>query len=78
MKITIKVNPIECITAANCTGIAPEYFHIGDDPYVELLDGKGNPHGTEFTFNATPEELERLQEAVDACPTRAIQIVEEP
>ena len=78
MKITLKVNPIECIAAANCVGIAPRFFQIKDDPYVELQDGHGNPAGTEYEFDATPEELELLREAADSCPTRAIEVVEEP
>ena len=74
MKVTVKINPIECIAAANCVGIAPQFFQIRDEPFVELMD-KGQAHGTELEIDATPEELELLREAVDSCPTRAIELI---
>ena len=75
-KVTVKIDPATCITAANCVGIAPDLFQIGSEPYVELLDEKGSSHGTEYTFEATPTELELLEEAVDSCPTKAISMAQ--
>jgi ferredoxin len=77
MKVTVKIDPTACITAANCVGIAPKFFHIGDEVYVELLDRSGAVRGTTQTYDATPEEVALFQEAVDSCPTRAIELVEE-
>jgi ferredoxin len=71
-KITVKVDPTLCITAANCVGIAPKIFQIGDEPYAELLDRKGVSQGPDYSFQATDEELALIDEAVESCPTRAI------
>ncbi len=58
MKITLKVDPTVCITAANCVGVTPKFFRIGDEPYVELLDRNGDIAGTQVAYEVTPEELE--------------------
>ena len=71
-KVTVKVDPGLCITAANCVGIAPELFRIGDEPYAELLDRGGAPQGPLYTFEATDKEIALIEEAVESCPTRAI------
>jgi ferredoxin len=75
-KVTVQIDTTICITAANCVGIAPKLFQIGSEPYVELLDRDGTVQGTEYTFEATPAEMELLEEAVDSCPTRAISMVQ--
>jgi ferredoxin len=71
-KITVKIEPSDCILAANCVGVEPKLFQIGVEPYVELIDAKGVLQGTEYTFEATDGEMETIEEAVDSCPTRAI------
>ena len=76
MRITVKIDTNECISAANCTGVAPKLFQIGREAYAELLDAKGAVQGTSYTFEATDHELELVQEAAESCPTRAIQVVE--
>ncbi|MDP8980332.1 MAG: ferredoxin [Acidobacteriota bacterium] len=73
-KVTVRVDPDVCITAANCVGIAPKLFHIGAEPYAELLNSEGQPQGNEYTFEATAAELELLEEAAESCPTRAISV----
>ena len=75
-KVTVKIDPATCITAANCVGIAPELFQIGLETYAELLDSEGGVRGSEYTFDATPKEMELLEEAVDSCPTKAISMTE--
>ncbi|MBV8819595.1 MAG: ferredoxin [Acidobacteriaceae bacterium] len=75
MKVTIKIDTNECIAAANCTGVAPEFFQLGDQPYVELLDGKGHMQGTEYTTEASAEQVEMFEEAAESCPTRAITVI---
>jgi ferredoxin len=71
-KVTVQIDPSVCILAANCVGIEPKLFQIGQEAYVELTDTSGISHGTEYTFEATAEEVEMIEEAVDSCPTRAI------
>jgi ferredoxin len=71
-KISVKVDPDLCISAANCVGIAPKLFHIGDEAYAELLDKSGAVQGNSYAWDATKEERELVEEAAESCPTRAI------
>ena len=71
-KVTVQVDPSACILVANCVGIEPKLFQIGQESHVELTEANGNSHGTEYTFEATETELLMIEEAVDSCPTRAI------
>jgi ferredoxin len=71
-KVTVKIDPSVCILAANCVGIEPKLFQIGEEPYVELIDSDGSVQGTEYTFEAADAEVDMIEEAVDSCPTRAI------
>ena len=52
----------------------PKLFQIGGEPHVELIDESGMSRGTEYTFEAVDAELEKIEEAVESCPTRAISI----
>ncbi len=74
-KITVTIEPSTCILAANCVGMEPKLFQIGEESYVELIDASGTVRGTEYTFEATNAEIELVEEAVDSCPTRAITFV---
>jgi ferredoxin len=76
MKVTVKVDSTVCITAANCVGVAPKFFHIGQESYVEVLNRDGAAEGTFYAYEATKEELELLVEAADSCPTQAIEVLE--
>jgi ferredoxin len=71
-KVTVQIDPSACILAANCIGIEPKLFQIGEESYVELIDASGTLKGTEYTFEASDAELAMIEEAVDSCPTRAI------
>jgi len=71
-KLTVTIDPLTCILAANCVGIEPKLFQIAAEPHVELIDASGAVRGTELTFEATDAEAELIEEAVDSCPTRAI------
>src|SRR3954454_22111295 len=71
-KVTVQIDPSTCILAANCVGIEPKLFQIGQESYVELTNSTGISQGTEYTFEATDTDLEMIEEAVDSCPTRAI------
>jgi ferredoxin len=71
-KVTVQIDPSACILAANCVGIEPKLFQIGQEAYVELIDSTGASHGTEYSFEANDSQLELIEEAVESCPTRAI------
>jgi ferredoxin len=71
-KITIRIDPSLCITAANCTGIAPNIFHINEEGFAEVMDAAGVPQGYEHTLEVSDADAELIQEAVDSCPARAI------
>ena len=75
-KVTVRIDPATCITAANCVGVAPDLFQIGSETYAEVLDSSGRVRGNEYTFDATPKEMELLEEAMDSCPTKAISMTE--
>jgi ferredoxin len=72
LKVTVTIEPSTCILAANCAGMEPKLFQIGDESYVELIDSNGVVQGTEYTFEASDAESEKIEDAVDSCPTRAI------
>lgn len=71
-QVTVQIDPSACILAANCVGIEPKLFQIGQESHVEVIDASGTSHGTEYTFEAMDAEREMIEEAVDSCPTRAI------
>ena len=71
-KVNVQIDPSACILAANCVGIEPKLFQIGQEPYVQLIDSNSISQGTEYTFEATDAEVDMIEEAVDSCPTRAI------
>ena len=71
-RITVTIEPSTCILAANCAGMEPKLFQIGSESHVEMIDSTGTVQGTEYTFEATDVEFERIEDAVDSCPTRAI------
>ena len=73
-KLTIKIDPSLCITAANCSGIAPDIFHINEEGLAEVKNAAGIPQGYEYTLIATAAELALIDEAVESCPARAISV----
>jgi len=73
-KITIRIDPSLCITAANCTGIAPKIFHINEEGLAEVMDESGVPQGYEHTVEVSDADAELIDEAVESCPARAISI----
>lgn len=71
-KVTIAIDPEGCISAANCIGVAPQFFQIAAQAYAEVVDRDGKPRGTVHTLDVTAGELALIQEAAESCPTRAI------
>lgn len=61
MRIVLDEN--KCSSLGMCESIAPDFFEVGDDGALTLL-------------NATPQEDKRglMEEAVAACPTSALSI----
>jgi ferredoxin len=57
----IVVDRGECEANAVCEGILPEVFRVNDDDELEIL----NEH-------PPADLLEKVQEAVDMCPKRAL------
>jgi ferredoxin len=63
--VKVVVDYDTCASNAVCMGILPEVFEVRDDGFLYVLNE--NP----------PESMrEKLQEAVNLCPTGAITIVE--
>ena len=71
-KVTVKIDPSICILAANCVGMEPKLFKIGNKEHIELIDAEGVEQGTEYTFESGDADMEMIEEAIDSCPTRAI------
>lgn len=71
-RVTVSIDPEGCISAANCVGVAPQFFQIAANPYAEVLDRSGKAKGTVYTFDANSTEIALLEEAAESCPTRAI------
>ena len=53
-----------CALSGLCTSLAPEIFHLGDDALLQI--------STELDDS----QRQSIQEAADACPTRAITLVD--
>ena len=53
----------ECEANAVCEGIVPEVFHVDDNDMLEVLIER-----------PPPELLDKVQEAVDMCPKRALSL----
>lgn len=74
-KVTIRIDPSLCITAANCSGIAPKIFHINEEGLAEVMDEAGTPQGYEHTLAVSDADAELIEEAVESCPARAISMI---
>lgn len=59
------VDPGECEANAVCTGIAPEVFELDDDEKLHITIARPGP-----------ELIDRVREAVDSCPKRALSLKE--
>ncbi len=79
-KVSVQIDPSACILAANCVGIEPKLFQIGQESYVELIDADGAVHenvGTVHMFT-TGERRERphvhhgSQAGSASCPAKPL------
>lgn len=58
-----------CIGCGACMGTAPEVFDYNDDGYAVVKDN--------VNYNdLTKEQKEEVTDAIDGCPTAAIEIIE--
>ena len=62
----IKVDFDLCESNAMCEALAPDVFELDDDDFLELN-----------TDEVTPENEQRVRQAVAACPRAAISLVED-
>ncbi len=70
--MTVKVDGKLCIAAASCVNVAPKFFDLDEDNVAFLIDPATGEAKSSITFDASPEELASLKEAVENCPTSAI------
>ena len=62
----LKINKDSCIGCGACVGLCDEIFEFGDDGLAEVKE------------NPIPEEFEEdAQDALEGCPTSAIENLEE-
>jgi ferredoxin len=63
--VRIVLDENKCSSLGMCESVAPDFFEVGDDGALDLL-------------NPTPPEDQRalMEEAVAACPTSALSIEE--
>lgn len=61
----VVVDRSKCTALGNCEAMAPEFFEVGDDGDLELLQE-----------NVTMEDRAAVEQAVAACPTAALTLVE--
>lgn len=76
-RVTIKVDPELCITAANCVGVTGELFQINEEGFAEARDPQSGTSGYELQLEITGDQAELLEEAAVSCPTRAIVVTNE-
>ncbi|CAB3741012.1 hypothetical protein LMG24238_06704 [Paraburkholderia sediminicola] len=62
--VKIIVDRSRCTGIGLCESIAEDYFEVGDDGVLTLIRGESVP----------PEEFERIREAVQSCPARALSL----
>jgi ferredoxin len=63
MKVT--VDPDSCEANAVCVGIIPEVFDLDDDDNLHILQAE-----------VTPENEDRVRQAVASCPKAALKLVD--
>jgi ferredoxin len=73
-KVTVKVDGKLCIAAASCVNVAPKFFDLDEDNVAFLIEPANGEAKSSITFEASPEELAALKEAVENCPTSAISL----
>ena len=66
----VRVVKETCIGCGSCVAICDKVFEIGDDGLAQVK--------ADFDFTTIDEELKKdIMDAVDGCPTSAIEVTEE-
>ncbi|UZF57931.1 ferredoxin [Gordonia polyisoprenivorans] len=62
----IVLDGAKCTSLGNCEAVAPDYFEVGEDGELEIL-----------REDVPDDQLDLLKQAVAACPTGALSLVED-
>jgi ferredoxin len=62
-----------CISCGTCAVICPEFFKVDDDTVEFVRDLKTD----EDWKKITPDEWQKIEEAVASCPNGTLEIVDE-
>jgi ferredoxin len=73
-KLTVKVDTKVCIGAASCVSVAPQFFGLDEDNVAFVIDPVTGEQKSSITFEADDKQLAAIREAVENCPTSAIEI----
>jgi ferredoxin len=63
----IRVDRVLCEANAVCCGLAPQVFELDDDENLMIL--------VPNTDDLTPEQLQRVEKAIERCPKNALSTV---
>jgi ferredoxin len=64
----IRVDRVLCEAIAVCCGLAPQVFELDDDENLMVL--------IPDTADLAPEQLQRVEKAVERCPKNALSLVD--
>jgi ferredoxin len=64
----IRVDRVLCEANAVCCGLAPQVFELDDDENLMVL--------VPDTDDLAPEQLQRVEKAVERCPKNALSLVD--
>jgi ferredoxin len=63
----IRVDRVLCEANAVCCGLAPQVFELDDDENLVIL--------VPNTADLAPEQLQRVEKAIERCPKNALSMV---
>jgi len=73
-KIRVAIDPNACIGAATCVGVSPQLFQLDEENRANIVPPGTENGAYEATFDATAEQQNEIELAVDGCPTSAIRM----
>ncbi len=78
-KVKVLYDRQNCIGAAVCVALAPEYWNLDDDGKANLKDGVLNSASGkyELEIEVDEENFKLLQNSANSCPVMVIEVVEE-
>jgi len=71
----ISINQKECIGCSFCMNCVPELFKYDEENFKGKLKTEGNLV-EEVSVELSPEQLQKVKEAIEGCPAQAISITE--